>query len=95
MRSAAFILLACLLLVDVKGMETSLRGRCQCMDTGMNFIKPKLIEKVEVLSPSLSCQHLEIIATLKASGEQKCLNPKSRFAKNFIKDEQKKKGNLE
>ncbi|KAJ8261320.1 hypothetical protein COCON_G00170440 [Conger conger] len=89
MRSAAFILLACLLLVDVRGMAVSPRGRCLCMDAGVNFIKPKLIEKVEAMYPSPSCQNLEIIVTLKGSGEQMCLNPASRFAKNFIKDAQK------
>ncbi|KAJ8261323.1 hypothetical protein COCON_G00170460 [Conger conger] len=89
MRSAAFILLACLLLVDVRGMAISSRGRCLCMDAGVNFIKPKLIKKVEAMYPSPSCQNLEIIVTLKGSGEKKCLNPASRFAKNFIKDAQK------
>ncbi|KAJ8286926.1 hypothetical protein GJAV_G00044980 [Gymnothorax javanicus] len=95
MRSAAFILLACLLLVEVKGRVISPRGRCLCLDTGVNFIKPKTIEKIEVLYPSASCQNLEIIATLKGNGEIMCLNPESRFAKNFIKDAQKKKGKQE
>uniref|UniRef100_A0A0E9UJD0 Chemokine interleukin-8-like domain-containing protein n=1 Tax=Anguilla anguilla TaxID=7936 RepID=A0A0E9UJD0_ANGAN len=40
MRSAAFILLACLLLVDVKGMSQSPEGRCYCMDAGVKFILP-------------------------------------------------------
>ncbi|XP_064164664.1 C-X-C motif chemokine 11-6-like [Anguilla rostrata] len=95
MRSAVFILLACLLFVDVKDMSQSPKGRCYCMDAGVKFILPRLIEKIEVYYPSSSCENMELVATLKASGEQKCLNPKSRFAKNFIKDEQKKKGNLE
>ncbi|KAJ8261325.1 hypothetical protein COCON_G00170480 [Conger conger] len=88
MRSAAFILLACLL--SVNGMVIP-RGRCQCMDTGIDFIRPKLIEKIEVLSPSLSCEHLEIIVTLKEGGEQKCLNTHSHFAKNLIKNMEKDK----
>ncbi|KAG9354289.1 hypothetical protein JZ751_012413 [Albula glossodonta] len=90
MKSAAVILLACLLFVDVKGMVISPRGRCQCMDAGVKFIPPKQIEKIEVYPPSSSCQHMEIIATLKDGGEQKCLNPETRFAKNFIKTAQKK-----
>ncbi|KAJ8404530.1 hypothetical protein AAFF_G00337970 [Aldrovandia affinis] len=85
MRSAAFILLVCLLSVDVKGMAITSKGRCNCMDAGVNFIKPKQIEKIEVYSPSLSCQKMEIIVTLKKSGEQRCLNPESWFAKNFIR----------
>ncbi|KAG7477212.1 hypothetical protein MATL_G00091720 [Megalops atlanticus] len=95
MRSAAFILLACLLTVDVKGMSLSPRGRCQCMDAGVHFIRPKEIEKIAVFSPTSSCERMEIIVTLKESGEQRCLNPESRFAKNFIKNAQRKKRNLE
>ncbi|KAJ8339235.1 hypothetical protein SKAU_G00360210 [Synaphobranchus kaupii] len=91
MRSAAFILVACLLFVHVKGMSLTPKGRCYCMDAGVNFIKPKLIQKVEVYQPSLSCQKMELVITLKNSGEQKCVNPESRFAKNFIKNAQRKK----
>ncbi|KAG5834230.1 C-X-C motif chemokine 11-1-like [Anguilla rostrata] len=94
MRSAAFILLACLLFIDVEGMVLP-RGRCQCMDTGVESIKPKLIEKVEVLYPSSSCKNLEIIVTLKGEGEQRCLNPSSHFAQNFVKKMQKQKRSRE
>ncbi|KAJ8404527.1 hypothetical protein AAFF_G00337940 [Aldrovandia affinis] len=94
MRSAAFILLVCLLSVHVKGLVISSRGRCHCMDAGVKFIPPKQIEKIEVYSPSQSCPHMEIIATLKENGEQKCLNPESKFAKNFIKNAQKQKRSL-
>uniref|UniRef100_A0A0E9V260 Chemokine interleukin-8-like domain-containing protein n=1 Tax=Anguilla anguilla TaxID=7936 RepID=A0A0E9V260_ANGAN len=34
---------------------------------------------------------MELVATLKGSGELKCLNPKSRFARNFIKNAQRQK----
>ncbi|XP_036384593.1 C-X-C motif chemokine 11-6-like [Megalops cyprinoides] len=95
MRSAAFILLACLLSVDVKGMSISPRGRCQCTDAGVNFIRPKEIEKIEVYSPSSSCERMEIIVTLKESAEQRCLNSESKFAQNFIKNAQKKNRKLE
>ncbi|XP_064164666.1 C-X-C motif chemokine 11-6-like [Anguilla rostrata] len=91
MRSAAFILLACLLFVDVKGMSQSPKGRCYCMDAGVKFILPRLIEKIEVYYPSSSCENMELVATLKGSGEQKCLNPKSQFARNFIKNAQRQK----
>ncbi|KAJ8339234.1 hypothetical protein SKAU_G00360200 [Synaphobranchus kaupii] len=95
MRSAAFILVACLLLVDVKGMAISPRGRCLCNDAGVKYIAPKQIEKIEVLFRSSSCEHLEIIVTLKEGGEQKCLNPKFPFAKNIIKNMQIEKRSKE
>ncbi|KAJ8286927.1 hypothetical protein GJAV_G00044990 [Gymnothorax javanicus] len=91
MRSAAFVSLACLLLVAVKGMSLSPRGRCFCLDAGLRFINHKLIEKIEVYYPSLACQNMELIVTLKGSEEQKCLNPESRFARNFIKRAQRMK----
>ncbi|KAI1904678.1 hypothetical protein AGOR_G00008170 [Albula goreensis] len=85
MKLAAFLLLACLLFVHVKGMVISPRGRCQCIDRGVKFIPPKQIEKIEVFSPSTSCKDVEIIATMKISGDQMCLDPDSQFAKNLIK----------
>ncbi|KAI1904679.1 hypothetical protein AGOR_G00008180 [Albula goreensis] len=95
MKSAAVILLACLLFVDVKGMVVYPRGRCKCKDEGVKFIPPKQIEKIEVYPPSSSCQHMEIIATMKENGEAKCLNPESKFSKNFIKNAQQEKRILE
>uniref|UniRef100_A0A3B3REM2 C-X-C motif chemokine n=1 Tax=Paramormyrops kingsleyae TaxID=1676925 RepID=A0A3B3REM2_9TELE len=66
-------------------------GRCLCIDDGVNFIKPANIEKIEVHSPSFSCQKMEIIVTMKNGEERKCLNPESKFAKNFIKNSQRQK----
>ncbi|MGH0170238.1 UNVERIFIED_CONTAM: hypothetical protein FKN15_078054 [Acipenser sinensis] len=37
----------------------------------------------------MTCGNLEIIVTLKNSGELRCLNPKSKFAQNFIKNAKK------
>ncbi|KPP57678.1 c-X-C motif chemokine 11-like, partial [Scleropages formosus] len=66
-------------------------GRCLCIDEGVNFIKLKNIQKVEVYAASSSCEKMEIIVTLKGTGEKKCLNPESKFAKNFIKKSQRHK----
>uniref|UniRef100_A0A3B3REW9 C-X-C motif chemokine n=1 Tax=Paramormyrops kingsleyae TaxID=1676925 RepID=A0A3B3REW9_9TELE len=73
------------------GMAIVSNGRCLCIDDGVNFIKPANIEKIEVHSPSFSCQKMEIIVTMKNGEERKCLNPESKFAKNFIKNSQRQK----
>ncbi|XP_041084447.1 C-X-C motif chemokine 11-1-like isoform X1 [Polyodon spathula] len=62
------------------------RGRCLCLGDGVNFIQPRLIEKLDVIPASTTCGNLEIIVTLKDSEELRCLNPKSKFAQNFIKN---------
>ncbi|XP_023647482.1 C-X-C motif chemokine 11-1-like [Paramormyrops kingsleyae] len=95
MKSPAVILIACVLLSHVEGMASPIPGdRCLCIDDGVNFIKPANIEKIEVYSPSFSCQKMEIIVTMKNGEEKKCLNPESKFAKNFIKNSQWKKRSL-
>ncbi|XP_072570566.1 C-X-C motif chemokine 11-1-like [Paramormyrops kingsleyae] len=94
MKSPAVILIACVLLSHVEGMAIVSNGRCLCIDDGVNFIKPANIEKIEVHSPSFSCQKMEIIVTMKNGEERKCLNPESKFAKNFIKNSQRQKRSL-
>ncbi|XP_076125808.1 C-X-C motif chemokine 11-6-like [Alosa pseudoharengus] len=85
MKSAALLaLLAVLLFVDVRGQRDSV-GRCKCQGAGVNAVRPNRIERLEVFPPSSSCNTMEIIVTLKDNGGQKCLNPESSFAKNFIK----------
>ncbi|XP_041957037.1 C-X-C motif chemokine 11-6-like [Alosa sapidissima] len=91
MKSAALlVLLAALLFVDVRGQLDS-RGRCKCQGAGVNAVRPNRIERLEVLPPSSTCPNLEIIVTLKENEGQKCLNPESSFAKNFIKKAIKKR----
>ncbi|MGH0173759.1 UNVERIFIED_CONTAM: hypothetical protein FKN15_004757 [Acipenser sinensis] len=68
------------------------KGRCHCLGDGVNFIQPRLIEKLDVIPASMTCGNLEIIVTLKNSGELRCLNPKSKFAQNFIKNAKKMGG---
>ncbi|KAG1937291.1 C-X-C motif chemokine 11-6-like [Pimephales promelas] len=81
---AAFILLACLIAVGVKGQDRSSKGRCFCADKGANMVLVKNIEKVEIIPPSPSCHKREIIVTLKNGAGKKCLNPESKFTKNVI-----------
>ncbi|XP_077087514.1 C-X-C motif chemokine 11-6-like [Siphateles boraxobius] len=81
---AAFVLLACLIAVGVKGQDRSSKGRCFCADKGANMVLVKNIEKVEIIPPSPSCRKHEIIVTLKNGAGQKCMNPESKFTKNVI-----------
>uniref|UniRef100_A0A3B3RFE5 Chemokine interleukin-8-like domain-containing protein n=2 Tax=Paramormyrops kingsleyae TaxID=1676925 RepID=A0A3B3RFE5_9TELE len=90
MRSAA-ILLTCILFSYVQGVAIVTKSRCLCKDAGLNVISHKAIEKIEVYYASSSCQHMELIVTLNNGGEQRCLNLKSKFAKNFIKNLKREK----
>ncbi|XP_062399254.1 C-X-C motif chemokine 11-6-like [Sardina pilchardus] len=91
MKSAALLaLLAVLLFVDVRGQRDS-AGRCKCLDAGVNAIRPNRIERLEVLPASASCPNMEIIVTLKENGGEKCLNPESKLAINFVKRAIKKR----
>uniref|UniRef100_A0A8C4VUQ8 Chemokine interleukin-8-like domain-containing protein n=1 Tax=Gopherus evgoodei TaxID=1825980 RepID=A0A8C4VUQ8_9SAUR len=62
------------------------KGRCSCIDKGSDFIqqKQKALGKIEVIPKSSSCDHVEIIATLKPTGEQKCLNPNSKWVRKMV-----------
>ncbi|KAL4617476.1 c-X-C motif chemokine 11-like [Arapaima gigas] len=94
-RPALALLLTCMLFAYVKGVAIAPKGRCLCIEGGVNFVAPKNIQKLEIYAASSACSHMEIIITLKDGGEQKCLNPESKFAKNFIKNSQKSKRGLE
>ncbi|KAK1140864.1 C-X-C motif chemokine 11-1-like [Acipenser oxyrinchus oxyrinchus] len=89
MNSTAILCLAVLFCAAIEGSPMPGRGRCLCLGDGVNFIQPRLIEKLDVIPASTTCGNLEIIITLKNSGELRCLNPKSKFARNFIKNERK------
>uniref|UniRef100_A0A671L440 Chemokine (C-X-C motif) ligand 11, duplicate 8 n=1 Tax=Sinocyclocheilus anshuiensis TaxID=1608454 RepID=A0A671L440_9TELE len=99
MKTATFIVLVCLLVVEVKGHSLEVKGRCICADKGVNKVSRKAIEKVEIILPSPSCKRLEIVVTMRGAG-QKRLNPGSRFTKKYIltvpnlkKKEKKKRRN--
>ncbi|XP_041691915.2 C-X-C motif chemokine 11-1-like [Coregonus clupeaformis] len=76
--------LACLILVNVEGQVGHSKSRCQCLNGMVNRVIPLLIEKLEVYAPSHSCQHMEIIVTLKNGEGKKCLNPEAPIVKNNI-----------
>ncbi|XP_018592271.1 C-X-C motif chemokine 11-like [Scleropages formosus] len=94
MRTSVALLLYCLLLLNVQGMMIVSRGRCLCIGPGVNFIRPRSIKTIEVYFPSTFCEKMEVIVTLKNKKVQKCLNPDSEFAKNFIRNTQRSKRRL-
>ncbi|KAL2097688.1 hypothetical protein ACEWY4_006895 [Coilia grayii] len=78
------VLLGCLVITE--GM--SLRGagaepRCRCIATENRRIG-KLIARVELFAPSPHCKDTEIIATLKDSGKEICLDPSAPWVKKVI-----------
>ncbi|XP_031415834.1 interleukin-8-like [Clupea harengus] len=77
-------LAACLVVTE--GM--SLRGagvepRCRCIGTESRRIG-KLISRVELFSPNPHCKDTEIIATLKDSGEEICLDSSAPWVRKVI-----------
>ncbi|XP_067413479.1 C-X-C motif chemokine 10-like [Emydura macquarii macquarii] len=84
-RTWAVVLCSALLIAaEIQGQLTYGKGRCSCIEKGSDFIQRKSLEKIEVIPKSSSCEHVEIIATLKPSGEQRCLNPKSKWVQKMM-----------
>ncbi|XP_062244968.1 interleukin-8-like [Platichthys flesus] len=57
---------------------------CQCIKTESKPIG-RLIEKVEIIASNSHCGETEIIATLKTTREEVCLNPEAPWVKKVIK----------
>ncbi|CAB1348492.1 unnamed protein product [Coregonus sp. 'balchen'] len=58
-------------------------SRCRCIQTEGRRIG-KLIEKVGIFPPSSHCKDTEIIATLKGSSKEICLDISAPWIKKFI-----------
>ncbi|KAL3996416.1 elongation factor Ts [Sarotherodon galilaeus] len=77
--SSIVVLLA--LLTTCEGMGVELH--CRCIQTESKPIG-RHIEKVELILPNSHCEETEIIATLKRTGEEVCLNPEAPWVKKVI-----------
>ncbi|KAF7485614.1 C-X-C motif chemokine 10 [Marmota monax] len=85
-QSAVFIFcLIFLTLSGTQGMPLSRTTRCNCIQISNRSVNPKSLEKLELIPASESCPCVEIIATMKKSGEKRCLNPESKAIKNLLK----------
>ncbi|XP_066488368.1 C-X-C motif chemokine 10-like [Tiliqua scincoides] len=91
-RNFAIFLCMAVLLQGIQGIVTFGRERCKCLSKGSDFVPYKKLEKLEMHPRSSDCDHVEIIATLKPSGEQLCLNPASKNVQQML--ENMKNGSL-
>ncbi|XP_052054155.1 C-X-C motif chemokine 10 [Apodemus sylvaticus] len=78
----------CLMLLSLSGTQgipLARTVRCTCITIDDRSVKPRALEKLEIIPASLSCPHVEIIATMKKTDEKRCLNPESEAIKNLLK----------
>ncbi|XP_028832715.1 interleukin-8 [Denticeps clupeoides] len=57
--------------------------RCRCIETESRRIG-RLIASVELFPPSPHCKDTEVIATLKGTGQEICLDPSASWVKKVI-----------
>ncbi|XP_012790281.1 C-X-C motif chemokine 11 [Sorex araneus] len=90
MNKGMIIVLAVIICTTfVQGFPMFKRRRCHCIDT-VKAVKVTDIEKISIIQPSINCDKIEMIITLKAPRRQRCLNPRSKQAKAIIKNNLKK-----
>ncbi|KAM8843120.1 interleukin-8-like [Synchiropus splendidus] len=85
LATSALVLLAFLTISE--GMTLRSLGvelHCRCIQTESKPIG-RHIEKVELIPANSHCEDTEIIATLKKSGEEVCLDPEAPWVKRVIK----------
>nr|AAL05442.1 interleukine-8 [Paralichthys olivaceus] len=81
---AVMVLLASLAIseaVSLRSLGVSLH--CRCIETESRPIG-RYIKSVEIISPNSHCDKTEIIATLKDTGVELCLDPEAPWVKRVI-----------
>ncbi|XP_055967133.1 C-X-C motif chemokine 11 [Sorex fumeus] len=68
----------------VQGFPMFKGSPCYCRKT-VKAVKVTDIETISIIDPSINCDKIEMIITLKAPRRQRCLNPRSKQAKAIIK----------
>uniref|UniRef100_A0A3Q3W5R3 Chemokine interleukin-8-like domain-containing protein n=1 Tax=Mola mola TaxID=94237 RepID=A0A3Q3W5R3_MOLML len=58
---------------------------CRCIQKETKPIG-RLIGKVELIAPNSHCEEAEIIATLKKTGQEVCLDPEAKWVKKVIQN---------
>ncbi|KAK0146518.1 Interleukin-8 [Merluccius polli] len=82
--SSLLVLLA--LLTITEGISvTGIELRCRCIQTESRPIG-RHIKKVEIIPANSHCEDSEIIATLKKTGQEVCLDPEAPWVKSTCKD---------
>ncbi|XP_069385804.1 interleukin-8-like isoform X1 [Paralichthys olivaceus] len=79
---AVMVLLASLASLAISE-EVSPRMPCRCIETESRPIG-RYIKSVEIISPNSHCDKTEIIATLKDTGVELCLDPEALWVKRVI-----------
>ncbi|KAI5630495.1 permeability factor 2 isoform X1 [Silurus asotus] len=61
----------------------SVEPRCRCSGFESRRVG-KMIDRVELFPPNPHCTNTEIIATMKHSGQQICLDPKAQWVMKVV-----------
>ncbi|XP_030208103.1 interleukin-8-like [Gadus morhua] len=83
--SSLLVLLALLTItegISLRGLGMELR--CRCIQKERRLIR-HYIEKVEIIPANSHCEKSEIIATLKKTGQEVCLDNEAPWVKKVIK----------
>ncbi|XP_078532520.1 C-X-C motif chemokine 10-like [Lissotriton helveticus] len=91
MKGALVLCAVLLLAAETEGLSIGGRGRCLCPGIGADSLDPKLVSKIEVFPKSAVCDQNEVIATMKAFGEKRCLNSESKKVKRMLNNLMKKR----
>ncbi|XP_041641331.1 interleukin-8-like isoform X2 [Cheilinus undulatus] len=81
----SFVVLLAFLTIS-EGMSLRSLGvelHCRCIQTESRLIA-RHIEKVELIPANSHCEETEIIATLKKTGQEVCLDPEAPWVKKVI-----------
>uniref|UniRef100_A0AAV2LGG9 Chemokine interleukin-8-like domain-containing protein n=1 Tax=Knipowitschia caucasica TaxID=637954 RepID=A0AAV2LGG9_KNICA len=80
---AAFLMVLLALLATSEGMSLGVELHCRCIQTESTAIG-RHIEKIELIPANSHCDETEIIATLKKTGQEVCLDPEAPWVKRVI-----------
>eukprot|EP00064_Thunnus_orientalis_P007159 superscaffoldBa00000781_g7178 len=80
----AVVVLLCLLATMMSLTSLGVELHCRCIMTESKPIG-RHIQKVELIPANSHCEETEIIATLKKTGQEVCLDPEAPWVKKVIK----------
>ncbi|XP_069498680.1 C-X-C motif chemokine 10-like [Ambystoma mexicanum] len=89
------LLLLCAVLLGAKvvqGLSTNGGGRCLYPGPGSDSVERKLVKKIDSYPRSPDCDNVEVIATMKKTGELKCLNWSAKkvvLMRSLVKEKKK------
>ncbi|XP_077574991.1 interleukin-8 isoform X2 [Stigmatopora nigra] len=82
--SALLVLLATMTISEAMTLRSlGVELHCRCIQTESRPIG-RHIEKVELIAANSHCEETEIIATIKKTGQEVCLDPQAPWVKRVI-----------